>query len=334
MGLPKMLRVLSTHLFLNHRLHPGLLELADRSGAQAVEIFAARQHFDYTSREDVAELAEWFRSNALQPFSMHAPMYPDREMGRAGAPGVNVLHPDKTRRIDAMDEIKRALESAEHIPIRNMVVHLGERDDSWSQRTIELALTALEHLGAFARPLGVRLLVENLLSEATTPEHLVMILEMGHLDNVGVCLDLGHANITTGTAAAIATLGGRIASVHVHDNHGLKDEHLWPGDGTIDWPETVKALKALTLRRLQLCWKSATHFLKRTLSCQRKSRRPSDFSSKPLGLCNSKMQMSILDRAGEWANEALADTSLVEDQTASSELGVAEEHSERPYSSS
>lgn len=240
-----MLRVLSTHLFLNHRLHPGLLELAERAGAQGVEIFAARQHFDYTNREDIAELAEWFRSNALHPFSMHAPMYPDREMGRAGAPGVNVLHPDKTRRIDAMDEVKRALESAEHIPIRNMVVHLGEREDAWSQRTIELALTALEHLGAFARPLGVRLLVENLLSDATTPEHLVLILEMGHLNNVGVCLDLGHAHITTGTAAAIATLGKRIASVHVHDNHGLKDEHLWPGDGTIDWPETVKALKAL-----------------------------------------------------------------------------------------
>jgi sugar phosphate isomerase/epimerase len=244
-----MLRVLSTHLFLNHRLHPGLLELADRSGAQAVEIFAARQHFDYTSREEVAELAEWFRGNALQPFSLHAPLYPDREMGRAGAPGVNVLHPEKSRRIDAMDEIKRALECAEHIPLRNVVVHLGERDDAWSQRTIELAQTALEHLGAFARPLGVRLLVENLLSEATTPEHLVTILEMGHLDNVGVCLDLGHANITVGTAAAIATLGGRIASVHVHDNHGMKDEHLWPGDGTgdgmIDWPETVKGLKAL-----------------------------------------------------------------------------------------
>jgi sugar phosphate isomerase/epimerase len=240
-----MLRVLSTHLFLNHRLHPGLLELADRSGAQAVEIFAARQHFDYTNREEVAELAGWFRSNALQPFSMHAPLYADREMGRAGGLGVNVLHPDKARRIDAMDEVKRALEAAEHIPIRNLVVHLGEREDAWSQRTIEFALTALEHLGAFARPLGVRLLVENLLSEATTPEHLVLILEMGHLANVGVCLDLGHAHITVGTMEAIATLGERIASVHVHDNHGLKDEHLWPGGGTIEWPSTVKALKAL-----------------------------------------------------------------------------------------
>jgi len=240
-----MLRVLSTHLFLNQRLHPGLLELAERSGAQAVEIFAARQHFDYTSREHVTELASWFRSNALEAFSMHAPLYADREMGRGGAPAINVLHPEKARRIDAMDEIKRALEAAEQIPMRNLVVHLGERTDGWSQRTIEYALTALEHLGAFARPLGVRLLVENLLSEPTTPEHLILILEMGHLDNVGACLDLGHAHMTVGVADAITTLGNRIASVHVHDNHGIKDEHLWPGGGNIDWSATVKGLKAL-----------------------------------------------------------------------------------------
>ena len=94
-----MLRVLSTHLFLKQRLHTGMLELAARSGAQAVEIFAARQHFDYTSREHVGELADWFRSNPLQAWSMHAPLYPDRESGRAGAPAVNLLHPEKSRRI-------------------------------------------------------------------------------------------------------------------------------------------------------------------------------------------------------------------------------------------
>ena len=241
-----MLRVLSTHLFLNQRLHPGLLELASRSGAQAVEIFAARQHFDYTSREHVRELSEWFKSNPLEVFSMHAPLFPDREMGRAGAPAVNVLHPEKARRIDAMDEIKRALESAEHVPFRHLILHLGERDDGWSPRTIEHAETALEHLGAFARPLGVRLLVENLISEPTTPEHLVTILEMGHLDNIGVCLDLGHAHITVGIVEAISVLNNRIVSLHVHDNHGMKDEHLWPGEGTIKWPEVAEALKSLT----------------------------------------------------------------------------------------
>ena len=240
-----MLRVLSTHLFLNQRLHPGLLELAGRCGAQAVEIFAARQHFDYTSREHLRELATWFKSNPLEAFSMHAPLFADREMSRGGEPGINVLDPEKSRRIDAMDELKRALEAADFIPFRNLVLHLGERMDGWSPRTIEYAITALEHLGAFARPLGVRLLVENLMSEPTTPEHLVEILHTGHLNQVGVCLDLGHAHITVGVAEALGTLGNRIASVHVHDNHGVKDEHLWPGDGTIDWPATVEALKAL-----------------------------------------------------------------------------------------
>ena len=240
-----MLRVLSTHLFLNQRLHPGLLELAARSGAEAVEIFAARRHFDYTSREHISELASWFRSNTLTPFSLHAPLFPDREMGRAGAPAVNVLHPEKARRIDAMDEIKRALEAAELIPFANMVLHLGERTDGWSQRTIEYSITALEHLGAFAHPLGVRLLVENLTSEPTTPERLATILDLGHQKNVGICLDLGHAHITVGVADAIATLGSRIATLHVHDNHEVKDEHLWPGDGTMDWPAAVAAVKAL-----------------------------------------------------------------------------------------
>jgi len=240
-----MLRVLSTHLFLNQRLHPGLLELAARSSAQGVELFAARQHFDYTSRDHVGELASWFASNPLAPVSMHGPLFPDREMGRAGAPAVNLLHPEKSRRIDAMDEIKRALEAAERIPIQNLVLHLGERDDKWSQRTIEYAITALEHLGAFAHPLGVRLLVENLLSEATTPQRLLTIIDMGHLNNVRVCLDLGHAHVAPGVSEAIEILGGRIGAVHVHDNNGTNDEHLWPGEGTVDWPAAAKALSEL-----------------------------------------------------------------------------------------
>ncbi len=240
-----MLRCLSTHLFLKERLHPGILELASRSGAQAVEIFAARQHFDYTSREHVQELAGWFRSNTLQAWSMHAPLYPDREMGRAGAPAVNLIHPEKSRRIDAMDEVKRALETAEHIPFKNLVVHLGERTDTWSPRAQEHALTALEHLDAFAQPLGVRLLAENLVSDPTSPEHLMEIFNLGHLTRIGVCLDVGHAHLTTGIPSAMGTLGDRMISVHAHDNHGLRDEHLWPGEGDIDWKQTMADLKAM-----------------------------------------------------------------------------------------
>ena len=168
-----MLRIVSTHVFLRQRLHPGLLESLAKGGAQGVEIFAARQHFDYATRAHVQEIANWFRSNPLQPFSIHMPLFADAEMGRGGSPPVNVIHPDKARRIDGMDEIKRALETAELLPLKFLVLHLGEREDGWNPRTIEHALTAIEHLQAFARPLGVKLLLENIQNEATRPEHLL-----------------------------------------------------------------------------------------------------------------------------------------------------------------
>ncbi len=239
-----MLKLISTHVFLRSRLHPGLLDTLARTGAHGVELFAARQHFDYTDRATLRELAEWFRGNALKPFSMHAPLWSDTDSGRGGEPSVNVVHTDKGRRIDAMDEIKRALEAAEQIPFQHMVVHLGERNDTWDTRTLEDALTALEHLQTYARPLGVKLLVENIQNEVTTPAHLREILTVGHFDDIGVCLDVGHAHIEGGVSAALAALGPRVRTAHLHDNHGERDEHLWPGEGTIEFEQTLAGLKA------------------------------------------------------------------------------------------
>ncbi|HLH33131.1 MAG TPA: sugar phosphate isomerase/epimerase family protein [Alloacidobacterium sp.] len=239
-----MLKVISTHVFLRSRLHPGLLDVFARAGAQGVELFAARQHFDYTSRPHVREIAEWFRTNQVEPFSMHAPMFPDLEMGRGGAPAVNVIHPEKSRRIDAMDEIKRALEVAEQVPLRYLILHLGEREDAWSPRSLENALTALEHLRAFANPLGVKLLVENIQNEVTQPRNLLEILSVGHFNDIGVCLDVGHAHLGDGVATTLAELRSQIRSAHLHDNKGDRDEHLWPGDGTIAWDETISELKS------------------------------------------------------------------------------------------
>jgi sugar phosphate isomerase/epimerase len=239
-----MLKVISSHVFLRHRLHPGLLETFQRAGAQGVELFAARQHFDYTSRAEVRELAGWFKDNSTKAFSMHAPLFPDTEMGRGGAPAVNVIHPEKARRIDAMDEIKRALEVAEQIPFRFLILHLGEREDGWSPRALEFSITALEHLRAFANPLGVKLLVENLQNEVTEAAHLLEILSAGHFKDIGACLDVGHAHLCAGEGATLEALKPLLRSSHLHDNHGERDEHLWPGEGTIAWDEVWSGLKS------------------------------------------------------------------------------------------
>ena len=242
-----MLKAISSHVFLRSRLHPGLLDTLKRTGAEGIELFAARQHFDYSDRSTVREIADWFRSSAVQPWSMHAPLYPDHEMGRSGAPAVNVLHREKTRRIDAMDEIKRALESAELIPFKYLVLHLGEREDEWSEHALEYSLTALEHLKTYASPLGVKLLIENIPNGVTAPQNLVEILNVGHFNTIGVCFDTGHAHMLGGVAETLSALRPHVRSVHLHDNHGERDEHLWPGEGTIDWDAAYGSLQAAPL---------------------------------------------------------------------------------------
>lgn len=271
-----MQRGISTHLFLPQRLTPALLDTLKNAGAQAIEVFAARYHFDYTDRSGVREIAQWFRSNEVAA-SMHMPLFTEAEFSRHTAPNINLIDAHKASRIAAMDEVKRALEAAEQIPFRSCVLHLGMKDDVWDTRALDDSLTAIEHLKAFAGPLGVRLLLENLANAVATPEHLVEIVRVGHFSTVGFCLDTGHANLAepseeaksagakSGLAEAFDAFGDRLAELHLHDNHGpfggRGDEHLWPlekrEEATVEWKlvaERVAALKTPPVGVLEISY--------------------------------------------------------------------------------
>lgn len=243
-----MQRGLSTHVFLSHRLHPGLLDDLRRAGAATVELFAARHHFDYTDRALVREIATWFQDTGLTA-TLHQPIFTREQSenwSRHVTPTLSLIALEKAHRIEAMDEVKRALESAEQIPLKAMTLHLGLKDDPWNERAIENSLTAIEHIHTFARPLGIKVLLENLQNEVTTPEHLLEIVQIGHFDDIGVTLDVGHANLSdSGLDHAVELLRSRIGELHVHDNNGLRDEHLWPGSGSIDWARFTQLAASL-----------------------------------------------------------------------------------------
>jgi sugar phosphate isomerase/epimerase len=240
-----MLKAVSTYLFVKERLHPGILDGLTRNGVQAIEIFAARQHLDYANRKQhVKEIAEWFRNSGVPLYSVHSPLYADYEWGRAGAPPVNVAAIDRAERVEAMDEIKRALEIAEQIPFRFLVQHLGTPNESFSEKKFEAAMTSIEHLRAFAKPLGVRIVLENIPNELSTPDKLIEMIHGAHFDDVGVCFDFGHAHMMSSVRESFEILRNQVCSTHVHDNAKDKDSHLWPGQGTIDWKEAMELLRS------------------------------------------------------------------------------------------
>lgn len=240
-----MQKAVSTYVYVKERLHPGLLDGLVRGGAQAIEIFAARQHIDYANRKQhVREIADWFRSTGIPLNSVHSPLYGDYESGRAGAPPVNVASTDRAARIEAMDEIKRALEIAEQIPFRFLIQHLGTPGESFDERKLEAAMTSIEHLRAFAKPLGVRILLENIPNELATPDKLVEFIHASHFDDVGVCFDFGHAHLETSVAEAFEIVKSHVRSTHVHDNAKDRDSHLWPGAGSINWKEAMELLRS------------------------------------------------------------------------------------------
>jgi len=241
-----MKHVLSTHLFVQHRLTAALLGKIEQSGIGGAEVFCAQQHLDWRDRAQVAELGHWFRDSALELHSLHSPMYTDDIWGRSGPHAViNITVTAKAQRLRMVDEIKRAIEVAETIPCRYLVQHLGVGGEEFDMAKVDAAFTALEELSIFARQRGVEILLENTPNALSSAERLLQFEEWTHL-GLNFAFDTGHANMNEGVENAFNMMKARIRSTHVHDNDGKEDGHLFPflcEGGTVNWRQTMALLR-------------------------------------------------------------------------------------------
>ena len=63
------------------------------------------------------------------------------------------------------------------------------------------------------------------------------------IEGIGMTFDFGHAN-TIGKVNDFLPFVPRVHHIHIHDNHGMSDEHLALGAGTINWDRVGKAISA------------------------------------------------------------------------------------------
>ena len=193
----------------------------------------------------------------LQLVSLHAPTSRDTSAMRESGMPLSICEVERVRRIEAMDELKRVIDVADDLPYSRLIVHMGGSREMADQRKRDAAFSTLEHLILHAHHAGVTICVENTTSEMGAPAYLRAFVDETRLSGLRFNFDIGHAYLAELPEAeriekSFAPLCDLVSSVHLHDNHGDKDEHLPPYDGTIDWPATIKLLKTAPAANLPL----------------------------------------------------------------------------------
>ena len=242
-----MQRILSTYLFVQRKLTPELLGQIAAAGFAGVEVFCSRAHCDYASAEAVRELGRALADKNLFLHALHSPTSRDRGPTREGGTPLSICEVERVWRIDAMDEIKRALDVAEIVPFRYFVQHVGTSREEPDPRRLDAAFSSLEHLALHARHADITITLENTPSEMGAPTHLRSFVHETRLTGLKFCFDVGHANLADGPkeeklARSFEPMRELVVTSHVHDNHGEKDEHLLPYEGNVDWAAAARLL--------------------------------------------------------------------------------------------
>ena len=129
-----------------------------------------------------------------------------------------------------------------------MVVHPGFTYSKFfdKKRAQEYAKEYINKLINIAKPLGIKLLIENVGFHHTSlysQEEFTSLLD-GVDPIAGYLIDTGHAHINNWDIPKLITnVADRLYGMHIHDNRQRYDVHLHIGTGTIPWNEVFATMR-------------------------------------------------------------------------------------------
>ena len=182
---------------------------------------------------------------------------------------------DEYRRL-MLTRTKYAIEIANLFGLDTITVHVGSGMPVYEGKTdvkllCDYPRRSLEELLPVAEKNGVVMCIENIWSPITTAERLLEFIDYFKSPWLGICYDAGHAHIASKPREVpnnadkcwgafglpvgwdeqtLEKLLPEIVNCHLHDNHGLVDEHFLPGKGLIDWKHVMGLLKKAPKIRL------------------------------------------------------------------------------------
>ena len=179
----------------------------------------------------------------------------------AKAHGVRYTHAHAEGTIASRGKIvDRTFEVCRILGISHLVIHPIVRDENGKdiesvEQFVALNAEAARPLLEQAERCGVTILSENLFWGASIhPSSFSALVDAVDSPYFGWCYDTGHAHAFGIKPDALIGLKHPPRSLHIQDNHGMgeirhgKDEHLIPGDGTLDWKRFLEVLHQIGYR--------------------------------------------------------------------------------------
>ena len=219
-------------------LRPEHESLLTGTRVRTLEILPARLFDPADPRGGEAVLARMLKASGVRVASVHCPFGSHLDLS---SPDAAVLHAGR----QTLDE---ALDLAERLGAGIVVVHSSAEPITDSERADRIERIQQSLLAVVDRcdRAGLRIAIELLPRTCigNTVGELEQILAGLPGETVGVCLDVNHMMARHAELPAVVRrLGSRLLTLHLSDYDGVDEKHWMPGEGVIDWPAFIGALR-------------------------------------------------------------------------------------------
>jgi len=229
----------STHFYVHERLDTIHIDEIKSLGYEEIELWGMPPVLDLTDKERIKRVKEYLEEKGIRVISFHGPLY-KRTADPASREWLYLSSSKENKRKEAVEKNIEIIRLIEDFKASILVLHIDLEEGADTRQAINNFRKSLEELIGETSKKGIRIAIENT-HEHTVSGKLRELISTYPERDVGICLDIGHANIFEDPSDAIKIAGERLIHTHLHDNDGNSDLHLWVGRGDIDWKSVTKA---------------------------------------------------------------------------------------------
>lgn len=243
-------------LYLRELTPHQMVQLFAKHGWHCLELSECHAH-DLAAQGDPAQVGEAFRqfaaSHGVSFLQGHLPVvwYSDNNRSKGRETYFDTAPASDEECAQALDTVKRWLDLFGTLGIQAAVLHLGGytlRDAGWAEEAVfERRTETLSRIVRYATDRDITVCIENMTfpnCDTESLEKIKVFITDVDADNLGVCLDTGHAAMAgLDCVEFIRDAGNLLKALHVHDNVGTEDNHVLPYElSSTPWSHVLAAL--------------------------------------------------------------------------------------------